>query len=118
MIDYKFLDMDMVIETTNNPITAEDFIAKFIEWIEGNNWYCGGGVKPVDENGNDWMGGWEMNEKYLVFILTIWFAGFSVCLSQIKGYLSEIVELMKEGDEWDERHIPSRLPAWWKENKD
>ena len=53
MIDYKFLDMNMVIETTNNPITAEDFIAKFIEWIESNNWYCGGGVKPVDENGNN-----------------------------------------------------------------
>ena len=56
MIDYKFLKMNMVIETTNNPITAEDFIVKFIEWIESNNWYCGGGVKPVDENGNDWMG--------------------------------------------------------------
>jgi hypothetical protein len=26
--------------------------------------------------------------------------------------------LYEEGDEWDERHIPSRLPAWWKENKD
>ena len=37
MIDYKFLDMNMVIETTNNPITAEDFIVKFIEWIESNN---------------------------------------------------------------------------------
>jgi hypothetical protein len=24
----------------------------------------------------------------------------------------------EEGDEWDERHIPSRLPTWWKENKD
>jgi len=34
--------------------------------------------------------------------------------------LVELIEkyLEEEGDEWDERHIPSRLPAWWKENKD
>jgi hypothetical protein len=37
-----------------------------------------------------------MNEKYLVLILTIWFAGFGVALVQIRNYLIEIVELMKE----------------------
>lgn len=37
-----------------------------------------------------------MNEKYLALILTIWFVGICLTLGQIKDYLSEIVELMKE----------------------
>jgi hypothetical protein len=38
-----------------------------------------------------------MNEKYLALILTLWFVGFGTALIQIKFYLREIVELMKEG---------------------
>ena len=38
-----------------------------------------------------------MIEKHLTLILTIWFAGFSVALVQMRNYLIEIVELMKEG---------------------
>lgn len=49
----KATKIDGIIDLINNPITAEEFTNKFIEWIESNNWRFGGITgKYEDEYGD------------------------------------------------------------------
>ncbi len=45
--------IDGVVDTRENPINADDFLDKFIEWIEENHWYFGGTVREYNENKED-----------------------------------------------------------------
>lgn len=38
------------VDTTDNPITVDEFNDKFIQWIESNGWYFGGGVNEYKTN--------------------------------------------------------------------
>lgn len=44
-------EISMVLDTENNPIDNDTLMDKFIEWVESNNWFCGGTIYPLDENG-------------------------------------------------------------------
>lgn len=37
-------EISMVLDTENNPIDNDTLMDKFIEWVESNNWYCGGTI--------------------------------------------------------------------------
>lgn len=37
------------LDVGNNPISVDNFLDKFIDWIEGNNWYFGGSVKEYKD---------------------------------------------------------------------
>jgi len=39
-----------VVDANKNPISIDDFIDKFIEWIEYNHWYFGGGIQEYKED--------------------------------------------------------------------
>jgi len=45
----KNIQLDMIVETE---LTVIEFNKKFIEWIEFNNWTCGGTMIEVDDDGN------------------------------------------------------------------
>ena len=40
--------IDGAIDVADNPIPVDEFVDKFIEWIESNNWYFGGMIKGMD----------------------------------------------------------------------
>jgi hypothetical protein len=42
--------IDGVVDTEENPVSAYDFLDKFIEWIEENHWYFGGTVRAYNED--------------------------------------------------------------------
>lgn len=42
--------IDGVVDTRENPVSTDDFLDKFIEWIEENHWYFGGTVGEYNEN--------------------------------------------------------------------
>lgn len=42
--EFNYLKIDGLIEVSENPIEALEFSDKFIEFIESNNWYFGGGI--------------------------------------------------------------------------
>lgn len=45
----KFFEFnDGAIDVADNPIPMDEFVNKFIEWIESNNWYFGGIIKGMD----------------------------------------------------------------------
>lgn len=33
------------IDVSENPMNEDEFWELFIDWIEGNNWYFGGGIR-------------------------------------------------------------------------
>ena len=45
----KEIQIEGCVDVSNNPISAEKFYDIFIEWIESNGWYFGGGIKPYTE---------------------------------------------------------------------
>jgi len=45
----KNIQLDMIVETE---LSVDEFNKKFIEWVESNNWYCGGLMFEVDDEGN------------------------------------------------------------------
>jgi len=45
----KNIQLDMIVETE---LSVIEFNKKFIEWIEFNNWTCGGLMFEVDDEGN------------------------------------------------------------------
>jgi len=45
----KNIQLDMIVETK---LSVNEFNKKFIEWVEYNNWHCGGLMFEVDEEGN------------------------------------------------------------------
>ena len=47
-VDKEYLDsilIDGCVDTSEAPISTEEFNDKFLEWIEANNWYFGGTVR-------------------------------------------------------------------------
>ena len=44
------IELDIIVDVTKNHLTVEEFTDKFIEWIEENNWTCGGVFKWGGEN--------------------------------------------------------------------
>lgn len=44
-------EISMVLDTSENPSDLETLLIKFIEWAENNNFYCGGTIYPLNENG-------------------------------------------------------------------
>ena len=44
-------EISMVLDTSENPIDLETLLIKFIEWVENNNFFCGGTIYPLNENG-------------------------------------------------------------------
>ena len=45
----KNIQLDMIVETK---LSVIEFNKKFIEWVEFNNWTCGGIMIEVDDDGN------------------------------------------------------------------
>ena len=43
------IQLDMIVETE---LSVIEFNKKFIEWVESNNWTCGGTMFEVDDDGN------------------------------------------------------------------
>jgi len=43
------IQLDMIVETE---LSVIEFNKKFIEWVEYNNWTCGGTMIEVDDDGN------------------------------------------------------------------
>ena len=43
------IQIEGCVDVKDNPISADEFCDKFIEWIESNGWYFGGGIKPYAE---------------------------------------------------------------------
>lgn len=41
--------IDGVVDTRENPISINDFLDKFIEWIEENHWYFGGTTREYGD---------------------------------------------------------------------
>lgn len=50
--DYIFIDINGVVQVPNT-MTHEQFLDKFLEFVESLNGSFGGGTKEVDSNGND-----------------------------------------------------------------
>lgn len=45
--------IDGVVDARENPISINDFLDKFIEWIEENHWYFGGTTREYIEGEED-----------------------------------------------------------------
>lgn len=45
--------IDGVVDARENPITVNDFLDKFIEWVESNHWYFGGTTREYIEDEED-----------------------------------------------------------------
>lgn len=45
--------IDGVVDVRENPITVNDFLDKFIEWVESNHWYFGGTTREYIEDEED-----------------------------------------------------------------
>lgn len=43
------IQIEGCVDVIDNPITVDEFHDKFIEWIESNGWYFGGGIKAYSE---------------------------------------------------------------------
>ena len=43
------IQLDMIVKTE---LSVNEFNKKFIEWVEFNNWTCGGLMLEVDDDGN------------------------------------------------------------------
>lgn len=43
------IQIEGCVDVGENPISVDEFCDKFIEWIESNGWYFGGGIKPYTE---------------------------------------------------------------------
>lgn len=43
------ITIDMVVDTSDNPISVEDLANKFIDWVEENGWTAGGGIFPTPD---------------------------------------------------------------------
>lgn len=39
------IQIEGCVDVSENPLPVDDFYNKFIEWIESNGWYFGGGIK-------------------------------------------------------------------------
>jgi hypothetical protein len=38
------IQIEGCVDVSENPLSVDDFYNKFIEWIESNGWYFGGGI--------------------------------------------------------------------------
>ena len=47
----KYVELDMML-TIKDDECVNDVFDKFIEFVENNGWYAGGGMKEVDKDGN------------------------------------------------------------------
>lgn len=47
----RYFKIDGIVET-GNTVTHDEFLDKFIEFVESNGWFFGGITGPVDEDGN------------------------------------------------------------------
>jgi hypothetical protein len=46
------INIELCLDARKNPISINKFLDKFIEWVEGNNWYISGSVyEYTDEVG-------------------------------------------------------------------
>ncbi len=48
----KNIQLDMIVEIPDE-LSLDEFNDKFIEWVENNNWFTGGLMKEIDDEGND-----------------------------------------------------------------
>lgn len=46
----KEIQIEGCIDVSGNPVTVDEFTDKFIEWIEKNGWYFGGGIHLYKED--------------------------------------------------------------------
>lgn len=46
----KEFEINMVLSNVIGE-TEDTITTKFIQWVESNGWYCGGGIFELDENG-------------------------------------------------------------------
>lgn len=45
------ITIDGVVDTRENPVSINEFIDMFLDWVESNNWYFGGtSGEYCDEN--------------------------------------------------------------------
>lgn len=44
--NYMEIQIEGSVDVSENPLSVDEFNDKFIEWIESNSWYFGGGIKP------------------------------------------------------------------------
>ena len=49
----KGIEISGAIFATEGDVDHDEFLDKFIEFLEANGWEFGGGSKQVDEEGND-----------------------------------------------------------------
>lgn len=47
------IEIDGCVFADNGDIDLDDFLDKFIEFVESNGWHYGGGTNQVDEDGNN-----------------------------------------------------------------
>lgn len=43
------IEIEGCIDVRENWISSDEFTDKFIQWIEENNWYFGGGIKEYHD---------------------------------------------------------------------
>lgn len=42
--------IDGCVDIRENPVNEDEFWELFIQWIEENNWYFGGGIRPYEKD--------------------------------------------------------------------